>query len=432
MKTFHEALKMLVLVSIMFMTLAELIASEGFALWAQGPSGQSPRQLVEEAWQVINQDFLDPTYNHHEWLKTRHEILSKHYASTSDAYTAIAAMLRQLDDPQTRLMGSAELNSTMQELTGELADIGLADSWVTQDQNTGELEIGHLIADSPALKAGLRPHDVVAAIGGMPTTKLSRDEAFMRLRGQPGTPVRLTVRRGSASFAVSVVRQVLTLRTVRGFARSEHGRIVGYIALSQFAAKSADEMRHAVMDLLNRKAEGFVLDLRNNPGGFVPASREIASFFLGKKPLYYSVDRTGSSREVVATGSQLTVKPLVVLVNAATASAAEILAGALKDNRRALLVGSTTFGQGLVHSVHTLSDGSGLVIAVARFKTPAGREVQGKGIEPDHVVDDFNTDLNPTEVATARDTQYTEGITVLLQVGNPTGTLGARERRWER
>ncbi|OLE41855.1 MAG: hypothetical protein AUI36_24450 [Cyanobacteria bacterium 13_1_40CM_2_61_4] len=215
MKTFHEALKMLVLVSIMFMTLAELIASEGFALWAQGPSGQSPRQLVEEAWQVINQDFLDPTYNHHEWLKTRHEILSKHYASTSDAYTAIAAMLRQLDDPQTRLMGSAELNSTMQELTGELADIGLADPWVTQDQNTGELEIGHLIADSPALKAGLRPHDVVAAIGGMPTNKLSRDEAFMRLRGLPGTPVRLLCAAAArVSPSASYVRFSLCERSV--------------------------------------------------------------------------------------------------------------------------------------------------------------------------------------------------------------------------
>ncbi len=418
-----------VVLSVIF---AGLIATEGFAFWAKRPSERAPSQLVEQAWQVINQDFVDPSYNHHDWLKTRREILSKQYMSTKDAYTAIAAMLRQLDDPQTRLMDPAELNSTMQELTGELADIGLADPWLTQDQKTGELEIMHLIADSPALKAGLRSHDVIAAIDGTPTTKLCRDEAFMRIRGQPGTPVRLTVRRSNASFDVSVVREVLTLRTVRAFARGEQGRIVGYIALSQFAAKSADEMRHAVMDLLNRKAEGFVLDLRNNPGGFVPASREIASFFLGEKPLYSSVDRTGSSRKVVATGSQLTDKPLVVLVNVATASAAEILAGALKDNRRAILVGGTTFGQGLIHSVHALSDGSGLVVAVARFKTPAGREVQGRGIEPDHVVLDFNTDLNPTEVATARDTQYTEGITVLLQVANPAGTPGARERRWER
>jgi carboxyl-terminal processing protease len=387
MKTFHEALKMLVRISMMFMTLAGLIASEGFALRAQGPSGQSPRQLVEEAWQVINQDFLDPTYNHHDWLKTRHKILSKQYASTSDAYTAIAAMLRQLDDPQTRLMDPAVLNSTMQELTGELADIGFADPWLTQDQKTGELEIGHLIADSPALKAGLRPRDVIAAIDGTPTAKLSRDEAFMRIRGQQGTPVRLTVRRSNATFDVSVVREVLTLRTVRGFARSEHGRIVGYIALSQFAAKSADEMRHAVMDLLNRKAEGFVLDLRNNPGG-------------------------------VATGSQLTDKPLVVLVNAATASAAEILAGALKDNRRALLVGSTTFGQGLVHSVHTLSDGSGLVVAVAYFKTPAGRAVHRQGIEPDLTVEVAEQVLIPSEVATPKDVQYEKAVEELLRHAN--------------
>ena len=397
-------------------TFAALAATTTSAVFAQEPMGQYPGQLVDEAWQVINRDFVDPTYHHHDWPRTRREFLSTKYGSTKEAHAAIARMLKKLDDPQTRFVSQTELASTIQELTGELADIGVADPWVMQDEKTGELQLVHLIADSPALKAGLRPHDVIETIDGTPAATLSRDEAFARMRGKAGTRVHLTVRRGKAGFDVSLMRELLTQRTVvRAFATSKEGRIFGYIALSQFAANSAEEMRNAINDLLKGKAEGFVLDLRNNPGGFVPASREIASLFLGEKTLYYSMDRTGASKEVVGTGSRLTDKPVVVLVNDATASAGEILAGALKDNHRAVLVGSRTFGQGLVHSVRTLSDGSGLVVAIAHFKTPAGREVHRKGIEPDLPVEAPGQLLTPHEVATSKDLQYEKAVQTLLQ-----------------
>jgi len=397
-------------------TFAVLAATTTSAVFAQEPMGQYPGQLVDEAWQVINRDFVDPTYHHHDWPRTRREFLSKKYGSTKEAHAAIARMLKKLDDPQTRFVSQTELASTIQELTGELADIGVADPWVMQDEKTGELQLVHLIADSPALKAGLRPHDVIETIDGTPAATLSRDEAFARMRGKAGTRVHLTVRRGKAGFDVGLMRELLTQRTVvRAFATNKEGRIFGYIALSQFAANSAEEMRNAINDLLKGKAEGFVLDLRNNPGGFVPASREIASLFLGEKTLYYSMDRTGASKEVVGTGSRLTDKPVVVLVNDATASAGEILAGALKDNHRAVLVGSRTFGQGLVHSVRTLSDGSGLVVAIAHFKTPAGREVHRKGIEPDLPVEAPGQLLTPHEVATSKDLQYEKAVQTLLQ-----------------
>jgi carboxyl-terminal processing protease len=399
--------------SAIFATVATI---PSLAVFAQAPAGQDPSQLVNEVWQVINRDFVDPTYGHHDWPVTRRQILAKKYGSTNEAHAAIVDMLRQLDDPQTRVMSPTELASTMQELNGELGDIGVADPWVIQDEKTGELRLVNLIADSPALKAGLRPHDSIETIDGTPTATLTRDETFARIRGRDGTLVRLTVRRGNARFDVSVVRQVLTLRTVvRATTMNKNGRILGYIALSQFAPKSAEEMRNAINLLLNRNVEGFVLDLRNNPGGFVPASREIASLFVGEKPLYYSMDRTGASRELVGTGSPLTDKPVVVLVNDSTASAGEILAGALKDNHRAVLVGSRTFGQGLVHSVRTLSDGSGLVVAIAHFKTPAGREVHHNGIEPDLNVEAPGQLLTPSEVATPKDLQYETAVETLLR-----------------
>jgi carboxyl-terminal processing protease len=399
-------------IAAVFLVLAAIPSS---AIFAQAPAGKDANQLVDEVWQAINTDFVDPTYGHHDWPAIRCEILSKKYGSTSEAHAAIAGMLRELDDPQTRVMSSTELASTMQELTGELGDIGVADPWVIQEEKTGELQLVHLIADSPALKAGLRPHDAITAIGGTSTAALTRDEALARIRGRAGTPVRLTVRREHTRFDVSVVREVLTRRTVvRATTMNKDGRIFGYIALSQFAAKSPEEMRTAIIDLLTRKAEGFVLDLRNNPGGFVSASREIASLFLGEKPLYYSLDRTGVSKELVGTGSQLTDKPVVVLVNDSTASAGEILAGALKDNHRAVLVGSRTFGQGLIHSVRTLSDGSGLVVAIAHFKSPAGREIHHNGLAPDIALETPGQLLTPSEVATSKDLPYKKAVETLL------------------
>jgi carboxyl-terminal processing protease len=398
-------------------TFAALAAITPYAVFARGPARQDPGQLVDEAWQIIDKDFVDPTYHGHDWPKTRQEFISKKYANGKEAHAAITAMVKGLDDPQTRLMSQTELAGTLQELKGELADVGVADPWVIQNEKTGAFQLAHLIMDSPAWKAGLRPHDVIEAIDAAPAGTLSRDEAFARIRGKAGTLVRLTIRRGNASFDLSLTRQMLTQRTVvRSSVTNKGERIFGYIALSQFAFHSAEEMRNALGDLLRSKAEGFVLDLRNNPGGFVSASREIASLFLGEKVLYYSIDRTGASKKVVGTGSPLTDKPLVVLVNDATASAAELLAGALKDNHRGVLVGSTTFGQGLVHSVQTLSDGSGLVIAIAHFKTPSGHEVHRQGIDPDLPVETPGQVLMPSsEVATSKDLQYEKAVETLLQ-----------------
>jgi carboxyl-terminal processing protease len=202
---------------------------------------------------------------------------------------------------------------------------------------------------------------------------------------------------------------------VRSSLKFEDGKAIGYIALGQFAVKSPDQLRDAVKALLNERAQGFVLDLRNNPGGLIPACREIAGLFLDEKLMFNSIDRAGITRQVESIGPRLTDKPLVVLVNGASASASEILAGALRDNHRAVLVGSTTFGQGLVHSVRQLSDHSGLVVAVARLKTPAGREFEHRGLKPDYVVGNSEPDFEPNQIATPEDRQYAQAVAVLLR-----------------
>jgi carboxyl-terminal processing protease len=380
------------------------------------PQGRStsPAQVVDQVWDIVNQKFIDPSYNHHDWGQMRRHLLSERYASTAQAYAAIRSMLQLLGEPQTRFLEPAQFASTVQEFSGEVGGIGLADAWVDVDPNTGEFEILHLIVNSPAFKAGVLPGDVIQAVDGIPIKDLSRDEAIARVRGKAGTVVRLKVERGGKLFDVDVTREALMSHTVRAVVASNHDKTFGYITLAQFGGDSVKEMRDAIVDLLHNGVQGFVLDLRNNPGGFVPASRDIASMFLGNKQLiYYSFERTGTPKELRTAVSPITNKPLVVIVNRATASAAEMLAGALKDNHRATLVGTNTFGQGLIHSVQPLQDGSGLVIAVARFETPAGTDVEHGGISPDYVVQSAETDLARNTPAT--DPQYQEAVRILLQ-----------------
>jgi carboxyl-terminal processing protease len=374
----------------------------------------SSGEIVEQVWNTVQQKFVDPSFNHHDWIRVRHQFLSEPYTSTPQAYAAVGSMLQLLDEPQTRLLTPAQLASTVQEFSGHIGGIGLSDPWVALDRNTGGFTILHLIRDSPALKAGLQPRDVIEAVAGTPTKELSRDEIFMRTRGKAGTRVRLTIRRGNKVFPVVIVRELLTARTVSSSIRGDPGGHFGYIRLSQFAPDSAQEMRNAIVDLLEKGAQGFILDLRNDPGGLVPASRAVASLFFGNKELiYYSVDQTGIPKELRTDTSPITDRPLVTIINGATASAAEILVGALRDNQRTALVGTRTFGHGLIHSLEPMTDGSGLIIAVARFKTPAGADVGLGGISPDYAVESAEANLARNTPAT--DPQYKEAVRVLQQ-----------------
>ncbi len=188
------------------------------------------------------------------------------------------------------------------------------------------------------------------------------------------------------------------------------------MALSLFGKDSAQEARNALVEILKSNAEGIVLDLRNNPGGFLPASREIAGLFLsGKQVLYHSIDRTGAAKDFESTGVALISTPLVIIVNGATTSAAEMLVAALQDNHRAMLIGSQTFGQALIHSVQPLSDASAVVIAIARFTTPAGKDVLHRGITPDVAVSSSEMKMNdPRGSASAPNRQYREAVGLLI------------------
>src|SRR6266478_5838916 len=371
-------------------------------------------RLVDTVWKIVDEKYVDVTYNGHSPAEIRKRFLDTAYSSDAEDRNAARAMLELLGDPLTRLLDPAEFASVAKEFNGETASIGLADPWTLRDETTGALKVLHVIAGSPAFRMRVEPDDLIEAINDAPTKTMSRDEAFERMAGKPGTVVQLSLLRGTKRLRVSVTREMLTVRTVSATIVTEGGTPFGYLVLSEFGKDSAEEMRNALVEMLNSNAEGIVLDLRNNPGGFLPASRGIAELFLsGKQVLYHSIDRTGAAKDFESTGAPLFSKPLVVIVNGGTASAAEMLAAALQDNHRATLIGSQTFGQGLIHSVQPLPDASAVVIAIARFTTPAGKDVLHRGITPDLVV--ASSEMNdPRGSTSAPNRQYREAVDLLI------------------
>lgn len=232
--------------------------------------------------------------------------------------------------------------------------------------------------------------------------------------------VTLTIQRGSQQKDYQLTRARIELHPVRYSYQKTPTGGVGYIRLNQFSANAAPEMRNAIQDLEKQQVTGYVLDLRSNPGGLLYASIDIAQMWLEEGTIVSTVNRQGESDRQTANSRPLTNKPLVVLVDGGSASASEILSGALQDNKRAALVGTQTFGKGLVQSVRGLGDGSGLAVTIAKYLTPSGRDINKAGIAPDVVLelsDAQRKELQQdrTKIGTGADPQYAKAMEILKQ-----------------
>jgi len=341
---------------------------------------QSPKEVIDEVWQVINQDYVDATFNGNDWQAVRKQYLNREYTSREDAYKAVQAMLKELDDPYTRFMDPEQFKSMQIDTSGELTGVGIT---IAQDEKTKKITVISPIEESPAFKAGILAKDVITQIDGKSTQGMDVNDAVGLIRGTAGTQVNLTVLRNNKPLNFKITRAQIEIHPVRASYRKTTMGEVAHIRLIQFSANAATEMRQAIQTANQRNVAGFVLDLRTNPGGLLSSSTEIARMWLDKGTIVSVVDRQGTRERSQARRNNLTDKPLVVLVDEGSASASEILAGALQDNKRALLVGNKTFGKGLVQSVHPLGDGSGMAVTIAKYFTPKGRDINHKGIAPD-------------------------------------------------
>jgi carboxyl-terminal processing protease len=376
---------------------------------------ESPKELIDEVWQLIDRTYVDATFNQVDWQSIRQEYLGRSYQSREDAYVAIREMLEQLNDPYTRFMDPDEFRDMQIDTSGELTGVGIQ---LSQDEETNELIVVSPIEDTPAFEAGILAQDVIVEIDGQSTEGMDVNDAVNLIRGPVGSEVTLTVRRNSEELDFLLQRDRIEIHPVRYSVQDSPQGDIGYVRLTQFSANASEEMRDAIEALEAEDVSGYVLDLRSNPGGLLYSSIEIARMWIDNGTIVSTVDRQGISDQEAANGTALTDRPLVVLVDGGSASASEILSGALQDNERAVLIGTQTFGKGLVQSVRGLGDGSGVAITVAKYLTPSGRDINQAGIAPDIVLE-LNEEqrealaLDRTLIGTAADPQYARALEVL-------------------
>ncbi|SHG53674.1 carboxyl-terminal processing protease [Thermosyntropha lipolytica DSM 11003] len=298
---------------------------------------------------------------------------------------AASGIVDSLNDPYSKYLDKDTWQELKIRLEAKFGGIGV----YVLEEGKGRFKIISPIKGTPAYRAGIKNGDIILKINGESVQNMTQDEVVSLMRGDPGTQLLLTVYRESdgKEHEFKIIREIINVPSVEyEVLDTVHG--IGYIALNQFHAGSAQEMAEAINDLAGeRKCRGIILDLRYNGGGDFNAALEIASLFLDKGREIVRV-KDGKGREEVykSSGGNIDV-PVVVLINEDTASAAEILAGALKDNQRAVLVGRTTFGKGLVQTVYPLRDGGALKLTTQKYFTPSGTDINEVGIHPDYEVE---------------------------------------------
>jgi len=375
-------------------TPAAMEASPTPAPLATAPSGASPEpsaaatieipgntaknfDLFWEVWNLIQQNYYGD-------LPTDEEM----------TYGAIRGALDTLDDPYTGFLDPDLAAISREDLSGAFEGIG---AYVTM--NEGLLEIASTFKDQPAQRAGLRRGDIVLKVDDTPIENMSIYEAITLIRGPAGTPVRLTIlREGEEPFEVEVVRARIEVPVVESEMREDG---IAYVRLNEFTPDASANLAEAIKPMLEQNPKGLILDLRGNPGGWMNEAILTAGLFLPKDDLVL-IERTKDGAEQSLRNPEEPIAPdipMVVLVDAGSASASEIVAGALQDHQRAVLIGEKTFGKGSVWTPLELSNGGELRVTVARWFTPNDRAIHGEGLEPDVAVEltqeDFDAERDP-------------------------------------
>lgn len=298
------------------------------------------------------------------------------------AQGTINGMLKILDDPYTRYLEPYAYKQMQVDTTGIYGGIGIVVG--IRDE---KLTIVAPIEETPGFHAGLRGGDVIEFIDGKPTKNMSQDEAVSYMRGEPGAKVLLGIRKKSGEFQeVPIIREVIEVRSVTKQILFDDG--VGYIRLSSFSERSYQELDEALTSLERQGMSSLILDLRGNPGGLLTAAIDVANRFIERGPILHVVGRNGVTQTVEAfPQDKVTHYPMVVMVDGFSASASEIVSGALKDTGIATLIGSQTFGKGLVQTVIPLRDGSAVSLTTARYQTAGGHDIHAVGIQPDVIVE---------------------------------------------
>ncbi|MBN1310335.1 MAG: S41 family peptidase [Anaerolineae bacterium] len=371
-------------------------------------SGTAPdMELITEAWELIDEHYVDREAVEAERL----------------TYGAISGMVMSLGDTGHSVFLSPEMLRSYQiDLEGEFEGIG---AYV--EMQGGYVIIVTPMDGSPAQEAGLRPGDVVLQVDGEDMTGMTLDEVISYIMGPAGTDVALTIFRPETqeTLEVTITRARIIVQSVTW--KFMPGTQVAHVRIAQFSLGMTDELKQALKDLKEQGAEGIVLDLRNNPGGALDEAVDTTSQFLSDGNVLLERDAEGNERPTrVKPGGLATDIPMVVLINEGSASASEIVSGAIQDADRAQLVGETTFGTGTVLNQFKLSDGSAMLLAVEEWLTPNGRLIWHQGIEPDvevklpvnasMLLPEAETDMTPEQLRDSEDIQLLAALDLLLEI----------------
>ena len=352
---------------------------------ASHAAGSGPQGIYQRAWQLVRDSYYDPSFNHQDW-ETWHHKYDGQLQTNDEAFGAVKKMLASLNDPYTRFLDPKAFSEEDDAINSVVVGIGISLRPFTEAH---ALVINDVIEGGPASRAGLTFGDEIVAIDGQATKDFDTEKAASKIRGTAGTPVDITYKRGSGQKAVHIVREQVSIPAV-STKLLEHN--IGYIKLATFMSDDASTEFRAALQKLSG-TNGIVLDLRDNPGGLLANAVEIANMLMDHGKIVTTCSRHGNNTDS-CDGNVLTYQPITLLVDKDSASASEILAGALKDNGRANIVGTVTYGKGLVQEINRLPGACGLHITVARYLTPNGSDINKIGIKPDVQIDQRDKQLD--------------------------------------
>ncbi len=345
------------------------------------------KQFVLDAWTLVNEGYYDPErLDEIQWKKIRQKTLQKQIETSYEAYSAIEDMLKPLEDPFTRILRPKDYELLKTSNFGsEINGVGLQ---LGEDEITKDIKVISTLAGSPAEEAGIISGDLIDKVDGIPCSELGLANTASKLRGESGTKVLVQIKSMSDEIKeIDLERRSVDLRPVRTKRLRDDSHTIGYLRITQFSESVPKKIEEALQELKDKEVEGIILDLRNNSGGLVSSGIAVSDSFLSEQPIVETKDRNGIKDAIISQKNTFFDGPMVTLVNKGTASASEILAGSLQDNKRSTLMGEQTYGKGLIQSLKSLGEDSGIAITVASYLTPQGNNIQGKGITPDKILD---------------------------------------------
>lgn len=347
-----------------------------------------------------------------ETLEDYRKIIDKYYLGDIDEEKlkegAIAGYIKGLDDEYTEYISKEDMADYMADATGNFVGVGV---YMVQDTEADKIMVLSPIKGSPAEKAGLQPGDYIIAVDGVTYTGEQMTEASNKIKGETGTTVKLQIQRKDETLDIELTRENIKVNPVEGEVLENN---IGYIEFSSFDDGTAEEFKTKFEELQGKGIKSLIIDLRNNGGGIVDEALEIANYILDKDSvILYEVDKNNNETVEKTTDDPIINMPIVILTNENTASSSEILAGALKDHKKATIVGEKTYGKGVIQRLLTLPDGSGLKITSEKYLTPNRTEINKVGIEPDEKVELPETVTNILNVEKNEDTQLQKAIEIL-------------------